>query len=191
MTAFVLTNDSDLTAVQNVINQPDKVTIAGKGDYYEVFVPEQRPTFLTSADELRSTMIDLEADAKVRGRWFNSYPSGNAGTDSAPEFTFVRGDTTLNSNGAGILIVTGTLTMNSNFTYKGLVLILEGGRLNITGGDSKIEGSVAIARYDPTGNFLAPTIDISGGKVTFMANAARVDSALTTVNLRVLAVREN
>lgn len=191
MTAFVLTNDSDLAAIQNVINQPDKVTIAGKGDDYEVFLPEVRPKFLASADDLRATMADLEADAKVRGRWFNSYPTGVAGTDSVPEFTFVRGDTQMTSNGAGILIVTGTLTMSSNFTYKGLVLILGGGRLNITGGDSKIEGSVAIAKYDPTGNFLAPTINISGGKVTFMAHADRVDAALNTVNLRVLAVREN
>jgi hypothetical protein len=191
MNAFVLTNSSDMTVIENVINQPDKVTIDGKGDHYEVFASDQRPKFLASADEARATMSDLEADAKVRGRWFNSYPTNNTGTDTVPEFTFVRGDAQLTSNGAGILVVTGTLTLNSNFSYKGLILILEGGNLNITGGDSKIEGSIAIAKYNSMGNFLAPSINISGGKIEFKANAEKVEEAFKTVNMRVLAVREN
>jgi hypothetical protein len=191
MNAFVLTNEMDSTIIENIIAQPDKVTVTGKGDHYEVFASEQRPKFLASADEARSVMKDLEADSKVRGRWFNSYPTGNAGTDSNSEFTFIRGNAQLTSDGAGILVVTGKLTININFKYKGLILLLEGGALNVTGGDAKIEGSVALAKYDTTGNFLAPSINISGGKVEFKANPDKVDSALKTVNLKVLAVREN
>lgn len=190
MVAFVLTNETDSTMIENAIAQPDKVAIAGKGDHYEVFVPEQRPKFLASADQARETMSDLEADAKVRGRWFNSYPTGNAGTDTVPEFTFVRGNTHLTGNGAGVLVVSGKLTLSSNFVFKGLVLVLEGGNLEITGGDSRIEGSVVIAKYNSTGSFMAPVVNISGGKVEFKANAERVTSALGTVNMRVLAVRE-
>ena len=189
--AFVLTNELDTTTIQNVIDQPDKVTIVGKGDDYEVYDVEERPKFLASADEARATINDLEADAQVRGRWFNSFPTGNAGTDTAPEFTFVRGDAQLTSNGTGLLVVTGNLTINSNFKFKGLVMILGGGRLNITGGDAKIEGSVIMAKFDATGNFLAPSINISGGKFEFKNNIGNIESALNTVNMRVLAVREN
>ncbi len=191
LNAFVLTNETDSTIIENAINQPDKVTVSGKGDNYEVFTAEQRPNFLASADEARSTMSDLEADSKVRSRWFNSYPTGNAGTDSVPQFTFINGNAQLTSNGAGLLVVNGNLTINSNFSFKGLVMILGGGTLNITGGDAKIEGSVIMAKYNATGNFLAPAVNFSGGKFEFKHNTDRVADALQTVNLRVLAVRQN
>jgi hypothetical protein len=186
--AFVLTNEPDISVIENVINQTEKVTIVGKGDDYEVYTSAQRPKWIASTDELRAVMSDLEADAQLRGRWFNAYPTGNAGTDTVPQFTFVRGDTQITGNGAGILVVTGNVTMSSSFTFKGLILILGSGRLNITGGTSKIEGSVVIAKYNATGNFLPPSISISGGNIEFKSNAGKVDSALTTVNMRVLAV---
>lgn len=191
MIAFGITNETDQTVIQNVIDQPDKVVIAGKGDDYEVYASDHRPTFLSTADEARTTMFDLEADAKVRNRWFNSYPTGNAGTDTNPEFTFINGNAQLTSDGVGLLVVTGSLTINSNFKFKGLVLILGGGSLNITGGDAKIEGSVVVAKYNLMGNFLAPSVNINGGKFEFKASSDKVEAALRTVNMRVLAVREN
>ena len=189
--AFTLTNDLDRDNIDRVIAQPDKVTINGKGDDYEVVGVDDRPKFLASADAAREAMSDLEADAQVRGRWFNSYPTGNAGTDSVPQFTFVRGDTQITGNGGGLLVVTGNLTLNSNFNFKGLILILGNGRLNITGGSSTIEGSVVIAKYGNTGNFQDPAIYVSGGSITFKANPTKVDSAMNTVNMRVMAVGEN
>ncbi len=189
--AFVLTNAADVAVVQGVIDQDDKVTNVGKGDDYEVYSTAQRPKFLSSADDARATMSDLEADAKARSRWFNSYPTGNAGTDSVPQFTFINGNAQLTSNGVGLLVVNGNLTINSNFSFKGLIMVLGEGTLNITGGDSKFEGSLIMAKYNAMGNFLAPSVNISGGKFEFKSNAERVEEALETVNLRVLAVREN
>jgi hypothetical protein len=191
-TAFVITNDLDRAKIETVIAQKDKVTITGKGDDYEVINADERPKFLASADEARLTVSDLEADAQVRGRWFNSYPPLNAGTDSMPAFTFVRGNAQLSGKGAGLLVVTGDVTLNSNFEYKGLILILGSGRLNMTvGSDSKIEGSVIMAQFGATGNFQGPIINATGGKTEFKINQEKVDAALKTVNMRVVAVREN
>jgi hypothetical protein len=182
MVAFGLTNETDQTVVQSVIDKKDAVIIAGKGDDYEVYASDHQPDFLETADRARATMSDLQADAVVRSRHFTSYPAGNAGTDATPEFTFVNGDAELSGSGAGLLVVSGSLTLKKNSSFKGL---------NITGGDSKIEGSVILARYNAIGNFLASTVNVKGGNVEFKANADRVLAALDTVNMRVLAVREN
>ena len=188
--AFALTNTPDQLIVQSIIDQADKVQIAGKGDDYEIVNADERPKWLTSAEETRAMVSDLEEDAKVRGRWFNAYPSGDAGTDAVPQFTFVKGDTDLTSDGAGLLVVTGNLTLKNNFKFKGLILIVGNGTLNIIGGKGAIEGGVLLAKYNSSGSFLAPTLKITGGEFEFKSDPSRVYSALNTVNMRVLAVRE-
>ena len=191
--AFVVTSTADETAVSNAIAGNDKVTIVGKGDDFEVEDLAGRPDFLKSADETRVALTDLEEDAKVRGRWFNSYPAiGNAGTDSNPQLTFIRGNASLTSNGAGILIVTGTLTLSSNTEYKGLILLIGDGKLVFsTGGDSKIEGSVVVAKFGATGGFLPPVLELSGGKHELKSNRDKVETALETLNINVLGVRDS
>jgi hypothetical protein len=188
--AFIFSNDADLTAVENKINLNDKVTTAGKGDDFEIHALSERPKWIQTVAETRSLVNDLEADAKVRGRWFNSFPTGNAGTDTSPQFTFVRGDAVLNS-GAGLLVVTGKLTISQNFTFKGMILLLGDGRLDVTGGDAKIEGTVAIAKFGLTEDFLSAVVNLSGnGKTEFKYKSDKVDAALKLVNVRIMAVRE-
>lgn len=189
--AFAVTNSLDQAILETVINQKDKVEISGKGDDYEIVNADERPKWLASAEETRMMMSDLEKDAQMRGRWFNSFPAGNAGTDAAPQFTFVNGDTTLKSDGAGLLVVTGELTLQANFKFKGLILVLGGGTLNIKGGKGSVEGGFVVAKYNSTGDFLAPSIKISAGEFDFKSNAEQSAFALNTVNMRVLAVREN
>jgi hypothetical protein len=192
--AFVVTNASDEVAISSVINQPNKVTIVGKGDQYEVIGLPERPRFLASADEARAMLSELEADAKIRGRWFTSYPlSGNAGTSASPRLTFVRGNATVSNSGAGILVVTGTLTLTSFNDYKGLILLMGNGRLAVTAGDKsmKIEGGVVISKFGATGGFLPPEIDMSGGEYTFKSNPSLVRDMFETLNINVLAVRGN
>lgn len=189
--AFILTNSADQTAIQSVIELPDKMTTAGKGDDYEIINPGERPKWLANADETRWLVADLEEDARVRGRFFNNYPTGNAGTDANPQFTFVRGDADLDSNGAGLLVVTGKLTINKNFTYEGMILLLGDGRLDITGGDAKIEGTVALARFGMSGDFLPVNMNFSGtGKTEFKYKSDKVDEAMKLINVRIMAVRE-
>lgn len=191
MIAFGVTNSADQAIVETAIAQPDKVSITGKGDDFEVFNEDDIPPWLSSADNARRLVADLELDAKLRSRWFSSYPTGQAGTDSNPLLTFVRGNTQITSDGAGILVVTGDLTLNTNRKFKGLILLLGNGKLNITSGKSTIEGSVAIARFGTTGGFQGPIVNISGGEVLFKHNEPKFLSALKTINMSVQAVREH
>ncbi len=189
--AFILTSATDQTTVQTTVELPDKMTIAGKGDDYEVVGVAERPKWLASAAQARDLMNDLEEDAKVRGRRFTSYPTGNAGTDTVPQYTFVGGDATLNGNGVGVLVVTGKLTISQNNSFKGVILLLGEGRLDITGGDAKVEGSVVVAKYGLSDEFLPPVLNFSGvGKFELKYNSGRVDAAMKLVNMRVMAVRE-
>ena len=191
MTVIGVTSDADLASVQPVIAIKDNVLVKAKGDEYEVFPLDDRPKFLASADAARALMKDLEADAQVRGRWFTSYPI-DAGTQRDPEFTFVSGNTQLNGNGAGLLVVSGNLTLNGNYKFEGVILILGGGTLNVTsGGKGRIEGNIVIAKYGATGDFQGSVVNLSGGELEVKSNAENAENALKTVNLRVLAVREN
>jgi len=59
--------------------------------------------------------------------------SGSYGTTAAPQITFINGDVTL-GGGAGVLVVTGTLTINGNIQFDGLVLVIGQGKIVINGG---------------------------------------------------------
>lgn len=190
-TAFGIRTDADSIAVQNVINQKNKVQIAGKGDDYEVFNTGDQPQWLETPDAARQFVKDLQLDAKLRNRYFTSYPaSGNTGTDSQPEFTFVDGDCNLTSDGSGLLVVTGKLNLTTSKKYKGLILLLGNGELNVSGGGSTMEGALVLAKFNSTGDFLPPVISLSGGSYTFKYKADRIAGAIKTVNLAVIGARE-
>ena len=90
--------------------------------------------------------------------------SGAAGSPASPQFTIVKGNCNLDS-GAGLLIVTGTLTFDGpGADFDGVILVLGGGTIIKDGGGNRdIFGSVMLARFDATGDFLAPTFNYSGG----------------------------
>ena len=102
-------------------------------------------------------------------RYFNT-----SGGDAAPSdfgagttdglFTFVDGDVSLpSSGGKGLLVVTGTLSMNGSQTFDGLVLVLGGGVLDRSGGGNGSSlGAFVVAKFNSTGDFLAPTFTSSG-----------------------------
>jgi len=192
--AFVVTNANDENAINTIVAQPDKVTIAGKGSDFELLDNiGERPKFFASADDARQLVSDLEAEAKIRGRWFTSYPaSGNAGSDSAQKLTFVRGDAYINSSGAGVLVVTGTVTLKNNF--HGLIMLLGNGKLDLTlaSGATGFEGSLILAKFGATGGFLAPEIPMgSTGKYNFKSVKTRVTTAIESLDIHVLGVRNS
>jgi hypothetical protein len=109
----------------------------------------------------------LQAKAQSVGRYFQP-GSGSAVTISdsvnAPMFTFVDGDATL-QDGAGFLVVTGTLTMRGNTNFRGAILVLgDGVLIRKGGGDGNIYGGITIAKFGRTaGDFTAPTFSTDGG----------------------------
>jgi Tfp pilus assembly protein PilX len=107
--------------------------------------------------------------------------------------TFVEGDYTLPpAGGAGLLVVTGTLTMNGNADYKGLILVLGGGTVNRQGGGGDLSLlSMAVARFGSTGGFLNPAFNVSGGgNSTMRYDSDWVRKALKSMGPGVLGVSE-
>lgn len=131
-------------------------------------------------------------------RYFNT-----AGGDAAPSefgagtadglFTFVDGDVSLpSSGGKGLLVVTGTLSMNGSQTFDGLVLVLGGGVLDRSGGGNGSSlGAFVVAKFNSTGDFLAPTFTSSGsGTSTLQLDRNKVKTALRLGGVPVLSVSE-
>jgi Tfp pilus assembly protein PilX len=107
--------------------------------------------------------------------------------------TFVDGDYTLPpAGGAGLLVVTGTLTMNGNADYKGLILVLGEGHVERKGGggDTSLL-SMAVAHFGSSGGFLAPTFNVSGGGTSTMRyDSEWVKKALRSMGPGVLGISE-
>jgi hypothetical protein len=131
-------------------------------------------------------------------RYFNT-----AGGDAAPSefgagtsdglFTFVDGDVSLpSSGGKGLLVVTGTLYMNGSQTFDGVVFVLGGGVLDRSGGGNGTSlGAFVVAKFNSTGDFLAPTFTSSGsGTSVLQLDRNKVKSALRLGGVPVLSVSE-
>jgi hypothetical protein len=150
------------------------------------------PVWLQSADQARAFLAEQKENAISQGRYFPTF-SGDSGSSSAPAFTFVDGDCDL-SGGAGLIIVTGNLTMSGNPSFTGLILVLGNGSMNRNGGgNGDILGAITIARFDSVnpGPFLAPSFNTNGGgnsAVQYDSNAVR--QALNVAGPRVRGVHE-
>jgi len=152
------------------------------------------PSYLDTADRARAFLNSLQAKAQATGRYFNP-GAGSATTvnDSlnSPRFTFVDGDCTL-TDGAGVLVVTGTLTMRGNTNFKGAILVLgQGILLRDGGGNGDIYGGITIAAFGRTsGNFTSPTfLTNGGGNSTVQYDSSAVKNGLAS-GMNVSGVRE-
>jgi hypothetical protein len=90
------------------------------------------------------------------------------GTSSDPQIVVVEGDAVIGpKDGAGILVVTGTLTLKGNFKYSGLIMCIGQGKVLRDGaGNGDIYGSIFVANTNDaaSNNQLGiPTFDTSGG----------------------------
>lgn len=168
------------------------------------------PSFLVTADLARDFLNTSQATAVSQGRYnppSNPWPAGcngNAngyvsGTPSCanvqkPEFTFIDGDCNL-SGGSGLLIVTGTLTINGNDGFDGIILILGTGKVVRSGnGNGETFGSFMVAKFPRNtsgNNFQAPYFDVSGGGSSTMASNSTIeDKAKATAGLALLGIAE-
>ncbi len=122
------------------------------------------PWFLDTADAARSFLVLAEELAQKKGRVVSSL-DGPVGSLAVPEFVFVDGDCRLDG-GAGLLIVTGDLTMApAGPDFHGIILVLGKGTVNKTGGGNRtIFGSIMVAQFHRNnGNFLTPFFDYGTG----------------------------
>jgi hypothetical protein len=152
------------------------------------------PTWLQTAPAARAFVIEMRTRAQNENRYFTTAtPPASFGTIAKPIFTFVDGDVDLPpAGGAGMLIVTGTFTMNGSSDYKGLILVLGGGQLNRTGGGNGDSwGAVMVGRFASTGDFLPPTFNSNGsGTSTIQYDSDWVRKALASSGPRVMATGE-
>jgi len=184
--AIVFTQTTDLNNTNVVNNSKDNI----KESEPEALDPHDR--WLTSADTARVLVDDLQQSAVNMGRYFSTAPaSGNLGTTGTPLFTLVNGNVTLTGKGAGLLVVTGELTITGNFEFEGLILVLGAGKFHGTASTgSKIKGCLVIARFSTTGDFLAPTFNMATGKLEMKMNSSLINPAIDLVGLKVLGVHE-
>lgn len=185
--AFGSTSNGDLTIE---VTSDSKDTVATPKA--AMFANSALPQWLQSAGQARAFLADQRATAISQGRYFSSF-SGTSGSTSSPAFTFVDGDCTLDG-GAGLLIVTGNLTMSGNPSFEGLILVLGGGHIQRNGGgNGNIYGAISVAKFDVngTGGFQAPFFDTNGGgNASLQYDSDAVRSALNVVGPRVLGVHE-
>jgi len=75
-------------------------------------------------------------------------PSGAVGTNANPQITYVSGDFNYgDASGAGVLVVTGTLSFTGNASFNGLVLVIGQGIVNESGGgNGGFNGTVFVAK---------------------------------------------
>lgn len=162
--AFAVTSTVDY----NMINALPAVQVTGNPKALKVDKTDL-VSWLQTADEARRTLNKLQADAQAQNRYYtNASPPPDYGTTAAPAFTFMDGDAALpNGGGAGLLVCTGTLTIDGNTPFNGLIIVMGAGRIvRNGGGNGNSLGAFALARLDRNnwgGPFLAPTFNGNGG----------------------------
>lgn len=162
-----VTSITDVGVVNNAISkgatvEDQKISLVATADL---------PSWLATPDAARAFLNEMQLAARSMGRYFTSF-SASSGSTAHPAFTFVNGNATL-EGGAGIVIVTGALTLNGNTKFNGVILVLgEGQIIRDGGGNGVVLGSIYIAKFArswPSSEnglshpFLAPTVNIGGG----------------------------
>ena len=195
---FGTTHTDDFGLTTTHIEEAKPTTVSGV-EKVKQYDESQLPTFLQTADNARAFLNTMQDAAMSSGRYFKEAPA-SFGTDANPMLTFVDGDVDL-TGGAGLLIVTGNLTMNGNPSFKGLILVLGEGSLSRDGGgNAEILGAIVIAKFariwpaeenDEEHPFLAPTFVTNGaGTSDVQFDSFELDRALSVSGLRTMGIRE-
>ncbi|HWS53275.1 MAG TPA: hypothetical protein VN228_04085 [Pyrinomonadaceae bacterium] len=178
-------------------SKPDTVTAAAE-KVANIDHDDLMP-WLQDADDARAMLLELAAMAESNDRYFTGNPS-DFGSAAEPKFTFVDGDADL-KDGAGLLVVTGTLSMSGNANFNGIILVLGDGEMTRNGGgNGDILGAVVVAKFartwppeenDQEHPFLAPTFQTNGGgNSNVQYHSTHVANALNSLGIRVAGVQE-
>ena len=202
-----VTNTSNLTYVRN--NPPPTAPDPPAAD-----ITAELPDWLKNPFALDTTIQRLYNVANSSGRYFRSEvstPTSFGDNFSATGITFVDGNVDLSGSGGGILVCTGTLTLDGNVNFNGLIIVTGANGLQRNGGGSAtLQGNTVIAPYannriySSTGTlvnkssittltaFLAPKYDINGGGNSYLTfNSNSVGNGLNAISNLVLGVAEN
>jgi hypothetical protein len=158
---FGLTKEEDQIVVDAAIASDSTVA----SPKTQLISASDLPWWLKTPTDTTALLDELQTMAVDRSRYFTTTTT-DIGTQANPKFTFVNGDASIgpNAEGAGLLVVTGTLTLNGNFNFYGLILVLGNGTVLRTGGGSGVvTGAMVVSRITPGQPFLAPTFDSTGG----------------------------
>ena len=216
--AFLVTNNPDYTTLSDLkTNNNLPVTGDPAMPVRLVTIPSQLsalPLFLQSTSDpvtgARAFVQQLRQQSKNQyfgcsgapnpgcDRYFNTRAGDSQPVDFGMSqanglFTFVDGDATLpNNGGRGLLIVTGTLTMDGSKPFEGLVLVLGDGVINRSGaGNSVTLGAFVLAKFGSTGGFLNPSFTSSGsGTSALQLDRSKVQNALLLGGVYTMAVSE-
>lgn len=150
--AFDKKPDSVVDPKYLILDLPDEPAPPGRG------VPP--PWFLRTASDARLFLAQAKALAQKRGVILSSL-NGDAGTTAVPQFTYVEGDAEV-GDGAGLLIVTGALKLKGGKRFNGIILVLGAGNFTRGGSNHYVYGAICIARFNATGGFLDPLVDLGG-----------------------------
>jgi hypothetical protein len=96
--------------------------------------------------------------------------SGTYGSVASPQITYINGDAVV-IGGAGVLVVTGTLTFNGHLDFDGLILVIGQGNVVVGGGaNTAVYGAVFVATtnsatspYAQLPSLAAPAFKWNGG----------------------------
>jgi hypothetical protein len=210
--AIGLTTSNDKTAADTLIgtlHNAGAPVLTANGTKTILLDGSNTPVWLQSADDARTLLSELQANAVNMGRYYTTSSPPAAGTygdDTHALFTFVDGDFTIpdGKKGGGLLVVTGTLTFAGTAQWYGLVLCL-GNSPSGTAANVKVtlnknavmKGALVIAAFDRTqaigtgAPFLAPSFDNqNGGDTIFQYNSGEVRDAIYTLPPRVVGVHE-
>jgi hypothetical protein len=212
--AFAVSN-CDYNTTNNVIDGclPDGSNCGGGGPNVMpgdpmVLANSNTPSFLQSVKNAREFLYGTEGmmNAAInQGRYFTSGAAAIASTAGLgannPDgvFTFVDGDLVLgagNPTGQGTLIVTGNLTLDGNFNFNGVIMVLGAGHVYRSGGgNGNIYGAMFVAKFTRTGAdtdaFQPPTFDTSGGgTANIQYSTDAIDKAKSVGGHAIRAIRE-
>jgi len=212
--AYAVSN-CDYNTTNNVIDGclPDGSNCGGSGPNVTpgdplVLASGNTPSFLQSVSTARDFLYGTEGmmNAAInQGRYFTTAASAIASTSglgaSLPDgvLTFVDGDLTLgpgDPTGQGTLIVTGNLTLDGNFNFNGVIMVLGAGHVYRNGGGhGNIYGAIFVAKFARTGAsndvFQAPTFDTNGGGTSnIQYSSDAVDRAKSVGGHAIKGVRE-
>lgn len=163
------TVEQNLTSIERIDNYTCE---AGAGDMCINNDTAEIDPRLSSVDDIENLADTFRsaADTDLPGPGPYTLTEAQVGTTSDRKIVFVDGDATLGPvNGAGILVVTGKLTLSGNFKYNGFIMCIGDGNIYRTGGgNGEIYGAIFVAKTrDASGNPLSelgePTFDTSGG----------------------------
>jgi hypothetical protein len=173
-----------------------------------VLAPSNTPSFLESVYQAR-LFLDGPEGMKLaainQGRYFSTEAlakasaEGLGATNPDGVLTFVDGDLTLgpgSPTGQGTLIVTGKLTLNGNFQFNGVIMVLGNGEVYRSGGGhGDIFGAIYVAKFARVGPdtdiFGAPVFNTDGGgSSNIQYSSAAIDMAKAVGGHAIKGVRE-